>query len=144
MSHVTVHRHDRGMTTAEYAIGVVAAVCIAALLLAFVLDGFFDELLGSLFQRILDVVRTVFSAGAGAWSLSDIAAGAWSTLAGAATTTGWWAWDAASAAAGHSLSGASSLVSSTWSGLSAAGSAALDVATDALRWVGGPVSEVVR
>lgn len=137
-------RHDRGSTTAEYAIGVVAAVLVAALLLQLVLDGWFAQLLQTLFERVLDVVRSLLSAGASALSLSALASGAWSSLTDVAAASGGWAVGIVSDTVGDVVSGVSSVAGWAGSRLVSAGSAALDAAASALRWAGGPVSEVFR
>lgn len=46
-------RDDRGMTTAEYAVGTLAAVAFAGLLLKVVTSGAVQQALTSLFQRAL-------------------------------------------------------------------------------------------
>lgn len=144
MPHCNRRRRERGTTTAEYAVGVVAAVLLAALLLALVLDGFFDQLLGSLFGRVLDAAQILFSNGTATFALSEIASRAGFTLTGAVSTTAGWIESTTSGTAGVAGSTASSLAGSAWSSLFGAGSAVLDAATGALRWVGGPVSEAFR
>lgn len=52
-SRLTRFRDDRGMTTAEYAVGTLAAVAFAGLLLKVVTSGAVQEALTSLFQRAL-------------------------------------------------------------------------------------------
>lgn len=137
-------RRQRGSTTAEYAVGVVAAVLVAALLLHLVLDGFFAELLQRLFERALDVVRSLLSAGASALSLSALASGAWSSLTDVAAAGGGWATDTVSDTFGDVVTGVSAMAGWAGSWLASAGSAALDAASSALRWAGGPVSEGFR
>lgn len=46
-------RHDQGMTTAEYAVGTLAAVAFAGLLLKVVTSGTVQQALTNLFQRAL-------------------------------------------------------------------------------------------
>lgn len=113
MSFSTRRRASRGAATAEYAVGVVAAVLVAALLLQLVLDGFFEGLLRSLFVRVLDALESLLFTGAAAFSWTGIATRAWSMLAGAAASPLGWAGTVA------------------------------DAATGALRWVGGPLSKVL-
>jgi len=137
-------RPQDGSTTAEYAIGVVAVVLVAALLLQLVLDGFFAGLLQTLFERGLDVVQSALSAGASAFSLTALASGAWSSLTDVAAASGGWAVDIVSDTIGDVGSGVSSAAGWARSGLASAGSTALDAASGALRWAGGPISEVVR
>lgn len=137
-------RPQDGSTTAEYAIGVVAAVLVATLLLQLVLDGFFAGLLQTLFERVLDVVQSALSAGASALSLSALASGAWSSLTDVGAASGGWAVGIVSDTFGDVVSGVSSAAGWAGSGLASAGAAALDAASDVLRWAGGPISEVVR
>ena len=144
-----VHRAQRGAATAEFAVGVIAAVLIAVLLLHLVLSGFFDVLLQSLFERGLslavDLLATPMS-----WSLSDIAGGSLSRMSAVSGSAAGGAGEAvvdmsrtvvdtASAAGSSAFSGVRALASS----IGSIAEATADATVAALRWVGGPVSSAL-
>lgn len=53
-------RDERGMTTAEYAVGTVAAASFAGVLIKIFTDPKFQELLWALLQAIFDWIRQLW------------------------------------------------------------------------------------
>ena len=145
--HVSQPMHDQGTcaeqgaATAEYAMGVVAAVLVAALLLALVFAGFFDDLLRSVFERSLDLAVEMFASAASGDSLPGLVAGLWSTATGGSAGFGW---DALVDGVGDVASTAVSVTRSAWSAVTGMATPVLDAAGVALRWAGGPISGVLR
>ncbi len=130
---------ERGSATAEYAVGVVAAVLVAALLLAWVVNGFFDALLGSVFSQTLRAAGAVFDTAAGTWSLRSLGQEAWSVVRESSGS----AWRMLTDATTTVVSTMSMLARHGWQVVAVVGSAAAGAASDALRWAGGPVSQML-
>lgn len=133
---------QRGAATAEFAIGVVAAVLVAALLLHLVLSGFFEVLLQSLYERGLDLAID-FLATTLSWSLSDISTGVRSGLSAVSRSAVGWTWDAVVNTSSAVSSGALSVSQATASAVSTVAESVFDATARALRWAGGPVSSAL-
>ena len=129
-------RPQRGAATAEFAIGVMAAVLIAALLAHLVLTGFFEVLVQSLFERGLDLAVDLLAATV-SWSLSDISTVTWSGLSNVSGAGG--AWDAVIDGSSTVASGAVSVSRATASGFASIAEATVHATAQAVRWAGGPV-----
>ena len=136
------HRPQRGAATAEFAIGVVAAVLVAALLLHLALSGFFDVLLRSLFERGLDLAVDLLATTT-SWSLSDISTGTLSGLSAVAKTAGDWARSAVMDTASAVSSGALPVGHAAASGAGSVVESLAHATARALRWAGGPVSSAL-
>jgi Protein of unknown function (DUF4244) len=52
----TTRRDERGMTTAEYAVGTVSACGFGGLLYAILTSGFGEKLLTGLLDKVLDIL----------------------------------------------------------------------------------------
>jgi hypothetical protein len=143
-------RHDRrvslsaqrGSTTAEFAVGVIAAVLVAALLLHLVLYGFFEDLLRSLFERTLDLAVDLVGSTM-SWSLVDLVQGSWSGWSAVAGNSAGWIWDVAGHYGGAIASDALSISRAVAARAGSVAGAVVDATAAALRWVGGPVSAAV-
>ena len=131
-----------GSTTAEFAVGVIAAVLIAGLLLHLVLYGFFEVLLRSLFERTLDVAVDLVGSTL-SWSLVDLAQGAWSGWSHVAGSSAGWIRDVAGHYGGSIASDAVRISGAVATQAGSVAGAVVDAAATALRWVGGPVSAAV-
>jgi hypothetical protein len=56
LPHRTVRRDERGITTAEYAVGTAAGAGLAGLLYKLLTGGFGDQLLRTLFDHVLGLL----------------------------------------------------------------------------------------
>lgn len=55
-AHERMHAHERGITTAEYAVGTAAGAGFAGLLYKLLSGGFGDQLLKTLFDHVLGLL----------------------------------------------------------------------------------------
>lgn len=137
-----VSRSQRGSATAEFAIGVVAAVLLAVLLLHVLLFGFLEVLLHSLFEHSLDLAVDLLAA-TRSWSLSDISTGARSGLSAVTSSAVGWAGGAVVDTSSAVASGAESVSQATASVVGSVAETVVDATKGALRWAGGPVSSAL-
>ncbi|MFE6506964.1 DUF4244 domain-containing protein [Nocardioides sp. NPDC057767] len=56
MTKAHLHRNEKGITTAEYAVGTAAGAGLAGLLYKLLTGGFGNDLLNRLFQHVLSLL----------------------------------------------------------------------------------------
>ena len=60
---VAVTRSERGMTTAEYAVGTVATVSIVGVLLSIISNPEFRKFLSTIIEALLDIIIKMITGG---------------------------------------------------------------------------------